>query len=192
MLMTQLGGEGLNAGPHLTVAKGNRRRDVPGDRGAPGLYRAEFESFPLDSGKFILSSVGGMDIGPFRVAVDGPSPFEWTGRNERQSVDHTQPLPLQWRGQASDQLTIILARNVDQMTTANATCLCVAPLNATGFEIPAALLANIPATNDISGIPYNQMYVASLSTKAAPIVAAGIGAGAVFSLYANGRLVRYY
>lgn len=192
MLITQLGGEGLNAGPHLTVAKGNQRRDVPGDRGAPGFYRAEFESMPLDSSKIILSSVGGMDIGPFRVAVDGPSPFEWTGRIDAQRVDHTQPLPLHWRGQASEQLTIILARNVDQMTTANATCLCVAPWNATHFEIPAALLANIPATIDISGIPYNQMYIASLSTKAAPIAAAGIGGGAVFSLYANGRLVRYY
>lgn len=192
MLITQLGGEGLNAGPRLMVARGNQHRDIPSDRGAPGLYRAELEPLLLDPGKFIVSSVGGMDIGPFRVTLDGPSPFEWTGRHERQSVDHTQPLPLQWRGQASDQLTIILARNVDQLTTANATCLCIAPLNATHFEIPAALLANIPATVDISGIPYNQMYVASLSTKPAPIVAAGIGGGAVFSLYANGRLVRYY
>jgi uncharacterized protein (TIGR03437 family) len=192
MLITELGGEGLNAGPRLTVARGNQRRDVPSDRAAPGFYRGELEPRLLDPGKLILSSVGGMDIGPFRVAVDGPAPFEWIDRNERRSVDHTQPLTLHWRGQASDQWTIILARNVDQITTANATCLCIAPLNATHFEMPAALLANVPASVEAPSVSYDQLFVASLSARSTPIAAAGIGAGAVFSLYATGRLVRYY
>jgi uncharacterized protein (TIGR03437 family) len=192
MLMAELGSEGLAAGPRLTVARENHRRDVPADRAAPGYYRAELEPRLFEPGEFVLSSVGGMDVGPFRVTVEGPVPFEWTDRNDRESVDRTRPLPLHWRGQASGHWTIILARNVDQITTANATCLCIAPLNATHFEIPAALLANIPDSVDMPGIPYDQLFVASLAAKTTPLAALGIGGGAVFSLYANGRLVRYY
>jgi len=192
MLIAELGGEGLAAGPQLTVTRENQHRIIPWDRGAVGFYRAQLDPPFLEPGKFILSAAGGMDVGPFRVTIEGPAPFEWLDRNTRESVDHTQPLPLHWRGQASDQWTIILARNVDQMTTANATCLCIAPLNATHFEIPAALLANMPASVEAPSIRYDHLFVLSLSAKSTPIAAAGIGAGAVFSIYANGRFVRYY
>ena len=114
-----------------------------------------------------------------------------TGKKGK-AVDHTQPLTLHWRGQARDQWTIILARNVDQMTTANSTCLCIAPLNATHFEMPAELLANIPASVEAPSVSYDQLLVASLTAKSTTITAAGIGGGAVFSLYATGRIVRYY
>jgi hypothetical protein len=85
-----------------------------------------------------------------------------------------------------------VATNVDQITTAIGTCLCTAPLNTDHFEIPAALLANIPASMEIRGIPYDQLFVASIPAQAVrPIQAPGLGAGGVVGIYANGRFVLY-
>ena len=84
-------------------------------------------------------------------------------------------------------MTVVVAANVDQITTAIGTCLCTAPLNSTHFEIPAEMLANIPASSAQPGLPYDQLFVASLPAKATPLAAAGIEAGAVVTIYGNGR-----
>jgi hypothetical protein len=200
-LIAQLGGDGLAAGPQLSAARGKLRRAIPGEKGAPGYYRANLGSAGnnrprarlLQPGKFVFSGRGGVDVGPFSVTVDGPARFEWTNRATVQTVERGRPLSLAWRGQATGQMTIILATNVDQITTAVGACLCSAPLNATHFEIPAALLANIPASAVSMGIPYDQLFVASLPAKSAnPFRAQGLDTGAVLTIFANGRFVKYH
>ncbi len=202
-LIAELPGDGLSAGSQLTISRGNERRTVPGDRGSAGYYRARLgtprpktrAAYPLflEPGDLVLSAPGGMDVGAFRVSFEATAPFEWLGRAELTVVDRGRPLPLRWAGQAKDQWTILLATNVDQITTAIGTCLCTAPVNSDHFEIPAALLANIPASMEIRGIPYDQLFVASIPAKTArPIQAPGLGAGAVMSIYAKGRFVQYH
>jgi uncharacterized protein (TIGR03437 family) len=201
-LVAELGGDLLAAGSQLSVARGEERRVVPGHRRQPGYYRARLGSSNaksrgalslfLEPGGIVLSGPGGLDVGPFRVLLDAPAPFEWIDRDWTQIVERGRALPVHWRGQASDHWTILLAANVDQITTAIGRCLCTAPLNATHFEIPAALLANIPASVDLPGVPYDQLFVASLPAKSTPIAAAGLGAGAVVTIYANGRFVQYH
>ena len=129
----------------------------------------------------------------FRSTVESPTPFDWTDRAKTSTVDRNHALPLNWRGQTSGRMTVILATNADQITTAIGTCLCTAPLNATHFEIPAAFLANIPASVPVSGIPYDQLFVGSIPTKSAQqFQASGIASGAVLTIYANGRFVKYH
>lgn len=199
-LIVEVGGEGLAAGSQLVAIQGKNRRVIPGDRGTDGYYRARLGSYRakprrlfLEPGRFVFSGTGGIDVGAFRVSVESPTAFEWTDRAATNTVDRNHALPLSWHGQASDHITVVLATNVDQITTAIGTCLCTAPLNATHFEIPAALLANIPASAAVSGIPYDQLFVASLPARSAErLQAPGIASGAVLTIFANGRFVKYH
>jgi uncharacterized protein (TIGR03437 family) len=191
-LYGQLGSEGLAAGPQLTLRRDNRRRAIPWDRNAIGYYRSPMPSRFLNPGKLFLSGPGGLDVGAFRVVLDAPAPFEWTDRDRTDVVTRSRGLPLHWQGMATGHAAILLATNVGQISTAIGTCLCTAPLNATHFEIPAAMLANIPASSDAPGTPYDQLFIASIPGKALPVSAPGIGAGVLFTIYSNGRSVRYH
>jgi uncharacterized protein (TIGR03437 family) len=190
-LYGELGTEGLAAGPQLAVSRDNRRRIIPWDRGSVGYYHAHLPPRFFNPGKFFLSGPGGIDVAAFRVMSEVPAPFEWTDREQTQVVTRSHSLALHWRGQANGRWTILLATNVDQVSTAIGTCLCTAPLNATHFEIPPALLANIPASSNAPGYPYDQIFVSMLS-KAVPLKAAGIGAGTLFTVYSNGRAVQFH
>lgn len=201
-LTAEIGGDGLGAGKQFSVAREGDSRVVPWQRGTPGYYRARLGSSPLKSragrppflepGEFVLSGAGGIDVGPLRVVGQSPAPFEWTNRDQTQIVERGRPLPLSWQGPEQDHFTVMLATNVDQITTAIGTCLCTAPLHATHFEVPAALLANIPASADMPGIQYAQLFVASVPLKATPVTARGLGVGAMLTIYANGRFVQYH
>ncbi len=191
-LYGELGTEGLAAGPQLVIGRDNRRRIIPWDRDAVGYYHGQVPPRLLTPGKFFLSSPGGIDVAKFRVAAESPAPFEWTDREQTNVVARSHGLPMHWKGQPSGQWTILLATNVDQITTAIGTCLCTAPLNATHFEIPAAMLANIPASYNAPGTPYDQVFIVSMPAKATPLTVPGIGAGALFTIYSNGRAVQFH
>lgn len=191
-LYGEIGNQGLAAGAQLTLGRDTRRRPIPWDRNAVGYYHSQVPPRLLAPGKFFLSGPGGIDVSAFRVNADAPASFEWTGRDQMEAVTRSRGLALQWRGQPSGQWMILLATNVDQISTAVGTCLCTAPLNASRFTIPAAMLANIPATSDAPGAPYNQLFLSSMPAKATPISVAGIGAGALFTIYSNGRTVQYH
>jgi hypothetical protein len=88
-------------------------------------------------------------------------------------------------------VVVILATNVGQITTAIGTCLCTAEASSGRFTVPPALLANIPATVDIPGTPYDRLFVAALAPAATPIAIPGLDGGAAVSIYAEGRFVEY-
>jgi len=191
-LYGEVGSEGLAAGSQLTIGRDNRWRIIPWDRNAIGYYRGPVPLRLFNPGKLILSGPGGLDVGAFRVSLQSPAPFEWIDRARTEIVTRARGLSLHWRGPMTAHWTILLATNVDQISTAIGTCLCTAPLNATHFEIPAAMLANIPASSDAPGTPHDQLFIASLPDKATSISAPGIGAGVLFTIYSNGRTVQYH
>jgi hypothetical protein len=190
LLLGELGTDGLEAGPQLAIGRDGRRQKIPWDRNAVGYYHANLQQRLLRPGKFNLMGPGGVDVGAFHVTSEAPGAFEWTDRDQTEVVPRNRALNLHWRGQASGRWTILIATNVDQVTTALGTCVCTAPVNATHFEIPAAMLANIPASHEPG--PYDQIVVASLPAKATPIPVKGIGAGILMSIYANVRPVQYH
>ena len=85
---------------------------------------------------------------------------------------------------------VILATNMDQLTTAIGTCLCVAKSDAGGFTIPAALLANVPESRNLGGVPPDQFYLSSMGAGL-PLPITGLERSALFSLYTIGRFVEY-
>ena len=86
---------------------------------------------------------------------------------------------------------IIVARNVDQLTTAIGMCLCVPAASATQFEIPPSLLANVPVSRDLPGAPFDELMVGAVPSKAVPFGASGLQGGFVVTVYADGRIVAY-
>jgi hypothetical protein len=201
-LVSDLGGSGLDAGPHLQLVRNGQSRSIPHIPAAPGLYRVRLgtsDSGPrrralppfLDQGNFLLTAGGGENIGGFQLTVKGPVPLEWNDRDKHAVVNRGMPLAVHWRAESSDRVVVILATNVDQITTAIGTLLCTAQASAGRITVPPALLGNIPASIDISGIPYDRLFLAVLPPHATPIAASGLDGGAAVSLYAEGRIVSY-
>jgi hypothetical protein len=140
----------------------------------------------------MLEGTGGRDIGPFRSLFSMSPPFEWTNREESGVIDRRRPLSLEWREDSRDRLMIILATNVDQITTATGTCVCVARGDVGRFVIPPSLLANLPRSQDPENILYDRLYLASMSSRTPPsILAPGLDHGTVISLNIVGRFVEY-
>jgi uncharacterized protein (TIGR03437 family) len=208
--IAELGGIGLDAGPNLAISRNAPSRNAPPDTmprnpNAPGFYtrlgNSDRHSGPraarlllpfLDPGEYMLHGTGGKDVGPFSIRLPGPEPFEWTDRDRTGTVTRSHGLTVHWRGVAPDRLVVILATNVDQISTAIGTSLCTARADAGRFTIPASLLANLPPSRDIPGIPYDRVLVASLPAKtASSIPAAGLNGGEVFSVFADSRIVEF-
>jgi uncharacterized protein (TIGR03437 family) len=192
-------GRGLEAGKTLTLSRENQNRSIA--RATEGYYRAHLGvqayddrhlGLPLflDRGEFVLRGRGGSDIGPFTAAFSIPAPFEWTDREQTRVVDRIRGVTVHWKNASRDQLMFIVARNVDQITTSVGMCLCTARAEAGQFSIPPALLANVPATVDTAGIPYDELTVGAITAKAG-IKAAGLNIGFAVSVYAVGRFVEY-
>jgi hypothetical protein len=199
-IVAEVDAQGLRAGNPLTLMSSTGKRTIPQDGGTSGYYRAQLGnterrragSLFLEPGELTLSGMAASDVGPFTWKTRMAEPFDWTDRGEISSVDRSRSLTVHWRGQGEDRTMLVLATNVDQITTAIGTILCAAPGAAGQFTIPAALLANLPASQDIPGIPYDQLFVVSIAAKPAPApVPRGLTGAAMVSLYAIGRVVDY-
>ncbi|MEO8027347.1 MAG: hypothetical protein ABI823_12780 [Bryobacteraceae bacterium] len=202
-LVSDLGGRGLDAGPRVTIRHGSQSRNAPRDPAAPGFFRVRLGSndrrggraaFPplLEPGLNSITGYGGSDVGPFAIQRASPPEFAWTGRDALNVVDRGRDLTVHWSGVSADRLMLVVATNVDQITTANGICLCAAAGSAGKMTIPAALLANLPASKDMPGIPYDQLVLVSIPAKAGPsLPVSGLNGGGVIDLYAVGRFVDF-
>ncbi len=196
-LLTDLGGEGLDAGPALNLTKGQEMRVVPSRRGAIGFYRAPLgssesrrRSLFLNPGAITLASPGGHDVGPFDLTLQLTPEFTWSNREVIVEIDRHRPLTLTWTSVSSARVKLILAISVDQLTTARAMCYCVANSAAGKFTIQPDFLANFPATRDIPGEPLNQLMIAA-PTPHSPLTVHGIERLQAMTMFVNVRIVRY-
>jgi uncharacterized protein (TIGR03437 family) len=200
------GGRGLDAGTALTLRRdapaGGEARDVGQLWRDPGQYRAKLgvsglqtkrplPALFLESGAYRLEGSGGADVGAFSITFSIPAPIEWINRDETSILNRGSGVTLRWKKGPSDQLILILARNVDQLTTAIGRCLCTERADAGQFTIPAALLANVPASIGAPGKRYDELALVSLSAKPGTIHAKGLNGGMVFTICDSGRLVEF-
>lgn len=202
-LISLLKGRGLDAGSKLTISRDRQSRNVIRENGVPGYYRGRLGQIGptasrrapplfLEPGDLSLDGTGGKDVGAFHVSFHAPTPFEWTDRDSLAPIARGSTLLVHWHDPSGGHLIVILATNVDQLTTAIGTCLCVVNSAVGGFAVPPAVLANLPVSRDIPGIPYDRLYLSSIGTSAPPpIQATGLDTGAVVSIYTIGRFVQY-
>jgi uncharacterized protein (TIGR03437 family) len=199
-IVAEVGAHGLGAGSALTLTNGQESRTIPQDGGTFGYYRAQLGNSDarrrrplfLEPGELTLSGTGGPDVGAFSWMTRTADRFEWIDREAISRVNRDRPLTVHWSGLAGDRTALILATNVDKITTAIGTTLCAAPAAAGQFTIPAEMLADLPESKDIAGAPYDQLFVISMPLKTAPLIQArGIDGGALISVHAIGRFVEY-
>jgi hypothetical protein len=194
-------GRGLDAGARLVLSRGNQSRLISQNWEGQGIYRGHLGTLGyarnrkapalfLVPGEFTLRGTGGKEIGSFSAPFTVPQPFEWVDREQTKVVERTKGVTVHWKNSAPDQLMVIMARNIDQITTAIGMCLCTASSAAGQFSIPPSLLANVPATQDMAGIPYEELVVGSLTPRPG-IKASGLGGGFGVHVYAVGRFVEY-
>jgi hypothetical protein len=145
----------------------------------------------LNPGEFTVAGLGGKDIGNFNAGFAAPLPFEWNDDDSLPAIDRSRPLVLHWRGAPRGNRIVILATNLDQVSTATGTSLCVADGGAGQFTIPPAILANLPASKDTPGARHDQLLLSSIEAQPVTIHASGLENGAVVALYSIGRFVRY-
>jgi uncharacterized protein (TIGR03437 family) len=196
-LSADLGGEGLDVGAALNLSNGQETRVVPSTPGAPGFYHAplgtsESRRRPLflNPASVALTAPGGRNSGPFDLTLQIAPPFTWTNREQIVEVDRHRPLTLTWTPATPNQVKLILAMNVDQLSTARAMCYCVASGGAGKFTIDPDFLANFPGSRDIPGEPLDQLMIAAPIVHM-PAAVTGIGRLQAMTLFANVRIVRY-
>ena len=196
-LLADLGGEGLDVGPALNLSNGQEMRVVPSTPAAPGFYRAplgnsESRRRPLflNPGSVNLASAGSRNAGAFDLKLQVTPAFTWTNRDAIVEVDRHRPLTLTWTSANPSEVKLILAMNVDQLTTSRAMCYCVASGAAGKFTIQPDFLANFPPSRDIPGEPLNQLMIAEPMVHA-PVTIPGIERVQAMTMFANVRIVRY-
>lgn len=186
-LIADLGGEGLDAGPQLEIRRGEDRRALPRVPGAAGLYRRKLGIF-LQPGDFEIAAPGGGGVGAFRWTMQPAPRVEWTNVAAAAVVDRSRDLELRWK--PGSGIAVALAMNVDQESTASAMTFCVADAARGSLTIPRALLANVPASGDLPGIPYDQVFLASLRAESRSGVA-GLDRVVLVSLDATAQAARF-
>ena len=194
-------GPGLNAGESIVLHRGEDSRQIAQGYTNTGSYRVRLGGTDtkdrrarplfLEPGAYLLEGRGGKDVGPFRAEFSFPPPFEWTDREQIPVVDRSRGITLHWRGVSRGQTMLLVARNVDQLTTAIGMCLCVPDPAAGQFEIPPSMLANLPVSHDLPGVPFDELVMGSVPSRAVPFTASGLQGGFVVTVYANGRIVSY-
>jgi len=171
--LRQLMGQSRNPGEWTSIperARGNLRLDageaiaLDGPNGARRLLRDQrqqdyydatlggaqpFSHKPpaplyLSRGSYMLSALGGTDVGPFSVRVDVTPTLLWKNRARTETIERDAGVTLQWKAARASDAILILAENANRSTGDSAACLCLAAARDGRFQIPPVALGNVP------------------------------------------------
>lgn len=101
--------------------------------------------FPSSGGTFTVTATGSADVKPFSVTVSDPQPLVWTNQAAITSVDRSTPVTVTWTGGIPG--TFVQIGGGSTIISASATFLCIAPVEAGQFTIPAYVLEASPAAS---------------------------------------------
>lgn len=126
--------------------------------------------FPATGGTFTISATGSADVKPFSVTVSDPQPLVWTNQAAITAVDRTTPVTVTWSGGIPG--TYVQIGGGSTIISASAAFLCLAPVEAGQFTIPAYVLEATPVGS--GGI--------SLINQSAPVAFPASGLGTTFAV----------
>ena len=194
MAFDAAGARGLDAGDEIDIAGPAGKLNMVG--GPKGFYRARISRRStqpfLVPGEYRISAPGGSAVGPFAATVRAAEPLTWKNREQLAAVDRRQGVSVEWQNADPHRPVLIVALSVDRLTTAAYACLCAAPAGAGRFAIPAAMLANLPATQADAGLPQSLLLLMQSPTGAyARFQTRGLPGGTAMYLAGTGRSVSY-
>jgi uncharacterized protein (TIGR03437 family) len=196
----------LDAGNPLTVNGPNGAKQIP--RTSTGIYGAllgggfniPLPGVPpppplyLSAGRYTVSGPGGADIGDFRKEFDLGTPLTWTNYDQIPATVRTNaPLTVTWSGGTPNRdVVLILGTSTDSAVTVAGTFYCIAPLAPGRFEVPAYILASLPPTGSIQGIPFGSLSVSSYNfANPETFTARGLDLGLIYTGSSSSKAVAY-
>jgi uncharacterized protein (TIGR03437 family) len=186
---------GRDAGPRITVARGNVRLSISPVPGAPGIYRRLLGEqrggrpgrggpLFLEPGNLAIAGPGGAGVGPFAISVPAPEPFVWENRDSIGAVDRRLGATLRWRPPSQAGAILIGLTSVDPSAAAWGACYCAADGASGAFTIPPAILANLPASQPAPAVPPPSLWLAYLPFhNQQPLHANGLDNGLAIGLF---------
>lgn len=173
----------------LTSLVANARAGYFGGFMTGGLLR---DTRYLEPGAYSLNGFGGLTVGTFSASFNVPAPLTWTNREQLGFIDRSQPLAISWSGGDADQLVVITGFSADLPANSTALFSCVAPPGAGGFTVPAAMMANFPATRANPLQSKGVVYVTSIPASSVQNLGApGLDLGLSLFSYINGKSVLF-
>ena len=171
--MSSANATGLDAGPRITVARGNLRLPISPLPGAPGMYKRPLGEqragrpgrggpLFLEPGNLVVAGPGGAGIGPFAVSVPAPEPLVWENRESMGTVDRRLGVTLRWRPSPREGVVLIGLTSIDPSGSAWGACYCAAAGASGSFTFPPATLANLPASQPAPTVPAPSMWLSFL------------------------------
>ncbi|MFZ0935579.1 MAG: hypothetical protein WA015_14760 [Bryobacteraceae bacterium] len=194
-LMSSPHAAGRDAGPRLSVTRGNRKLPISPVHGAPGVYKRMLGEqrgerpgrggpLFLERGTLVVAGPGGADIVPFVVPLPAPEPFIWENRDNIGTVDRRLGVTLRWRPPSQEGVVLIGLMSIDSSAAAWGACYCAAAGAAGSFAIPPAMLANLPASQPAPTVPPPSMWVSYVPFhNQQPLHARGLDNGLAISVF---------
>ena len=189
---------GLDAGPRITVVRGNLLLPISPLPGAPGMYKRGLgeqrggrsgrgRPLFLEAGELVIAGPGGADVGGFAVQLPAPEPFAWENRDSVGTVDRRNGVTLRWRPPSQEGVVLIGLRRADPSAAAWGACYCAAAGAAGAFTIPPAMLANLPASQAGPTVPAPALWLSYLPFRNQQAVhARGLDNGLAISMFLQG------
>jgi hypothetical protein len=130
-----------------------------------------------------ISMSGGADVGAFNISVPTSGSLTWTNRDSIQTVDHTQPLNVNWTSSNLAGATILIGGgNVDTRNNASAMFLRTAKASDGTYTVSPLAMANIPATRATETQAYGNVFLYA-EPFGSPISLSAPGIDAGFALF---------
>ena len=144
---------------------------------SPGTYVAQLATgaIPSSGGTFAFHGAGGTQVGAFDASVVFPNPLlNWTSQSANATAAQGSGLNATWTGGASNSVVYIGGSSSATVggETVNGSFLCLAPVSAQQFTVPAYVLAALPLGS-------GNLYMENI-TKYQSFAASGLDAGYAF------------
>lgn len=176
-------GANLDAGPSLTVSGPDGIRRTPVSEKKPQLYSAILGGDPplsripptplfLAPGKYRVDIPGGADVGAAKATVEVPRPIVWRNRDAVTMLDRRVGAELAWT-LPEGYTAVVFAWNINRRSSSAGFAVCLPPLRADEFRIPATAIANLP----VSGASGSDLSLGFVGVGAVPVEPPSFSAG---------------
>jgi uncharacterized protein (TIGR03437 family) len=117
------------------------------------------------TGVHTVTGSGGADVGAFTTTFEVGPPLTWT--NPTTSISRASPFTVQWQGGTGDRVVIFgfSAYDFEDDSGSGAAFWCAANRAAGSFTIPQAILASLPPSATVEGLPSGAFAVGSQSLQ---------------------------
>jgi uncharacterized protein (TIGR03437 family) len=159
--------------------------------GPEGISDTQDAPLYLSPGNYGVAGEGGADIGAINADADVSDAPQWTNSGDFTEVSRGDDVTFTWTAPGAARV-VVAGVSVDRPSNASGMFLCLAPAGSTSLRVPAAVLANLPASRSILGQSDGFLILGSWPTGALEsFTADGLDQAAVMFQSIHSKTVRF-